>query len=541
MSKEACNDAAALVLAPLVLSEDVPNSAAHLALLCSTRKFQALQDELANVMALVPLPLALGHFAYCIDFHIQTASFNWAAYLNSLVVALDVASKRTSNDPPPSDVRHVSTSIYLHHLANLPEHVHATVTWCKLYHVDIADRITGAMSLLYVNSKAALDLMHDLSLLPHLPADSVMRLLLETNDIPGADRFVLGDPIRQRALVHLMIEHHVDDKVIKKRLTKFRLPPDDFPVYVERRRRATLRYLAHAKQYSDVPDAAGSSDATQLYAANLLYDQCGHDNPITRYIVHLFGLGAHFPDVLAPPASFDLGANKDDPPPLAGFLTLEHLHATVEFVDSVAAATAAAAFLLSEPVVGLDTEWRSSFDAAAASTTPCAVLQFASASRAFVIDLQSPRDDAGKDAILAAFLPLFTSDAVLKLGLDVSGDFKALGVRPVHCILDLQTLQKAIGGREAPTTGAKTSLTDLCRHYLGFPLDKRTRMSNWTRRPLTSAQMEYAALDAVALVHIYHAMKAASEGNPTKHKAAKTSNKASPKNSLFGSSWIYSI
>ncbi|RLO01852.1 hypothetical protein DYB28_014693, partial [Aphanomyces astaci] len=90
------------------------------------------------------------------------------------------------------------------------------------------------MSLLYVNSKAALDLMHDLSLLPHLPADSVMRLLLETNDIPGADRFVLGDPIRQRALVHLMIEHHVDDKVIKKRLTKFRLPPDDFPVYVER-------------------------------------------------------------------------------------------------------------------------------------------------------------------------------------------------------------------------------------------------------------------------------------------------------------------
>ncbi|RHZ26277.1 hypothetical protein DYB37_002151 [Aphanomyces astaci] len=397
------------------------------------------------------------------------------------------------------------------------------------------------MSLLYVNSKAALDLMYDLSLVPHIPADSVMRLLLKTNDIPGADRFVLGDPIRQRALVHLMIEHHVDDKVIKKRLTKFRLPPDDFPVYVERRRRATLRYLVHAKQYSDVPDAAGSSDATQLYAANLLYDQCGHDNPVTRHIVHLFGLGAHFPDVLAPPASFDLGANKDDPPPLAGFLTLEHLHATVEFVDSVTAATAAAAFLLSEPVVGLDTEWRSSFDAAAASTTPCAVLQLASASRAFVIDLQSPRDDAGKDAILAAFLPLFTSDAVLKLGLDVSGDFKALGVRPVHCILDLQTLQKAIGGRKAPTTGAKTSLTDLCRHYLGFPLDKRTRMSNWTRRPLTSAQMEYAALDAVALVHIYHAMKAASEGNPTKHKAAKTSNKASPKNSLFGSSWIYSI
>ncbi|RHY34984.1 hypothetical protein DYB32_000488 [Aphanomyces invadans] len=380
-------------------------------------------------------------------------------------------------------------------------------------------------------------MIQNMSLVPHLPSEIVMRHLLRRKDVECADRFVWNDPVRQRDLVRLMIDMRIDDKLIKKRLTKFKIPPTDFPDFVERRRRATLRFLVHAQQYGDIPDAAGASPAARIYAANLLYEQCGFDNPVTRHIVHLFGLGRRFPDVVALAASsFDLGANKDDPPPLPGFLTLETFHATVEFVDTVKAATTAAAYLSNELYVGLDTEWRSSFDASEAATTPCAVLQLASSTRIFVIDLLSRQNGP---AILAAFKPLLASDKVLKVGLDVSGDFRALGVRPAHQILDLQTVHKALHGHEAPLTGAKTSLNDLSIAYLGLPLDKRPRMSNWARRPLTTSQLNYAALDALAPLCIYFAMKQAADQS-TSHKSAKTSHRGAPHN-LFGARWTYSI
>jgi len=47
------------------------------------------------------------------------------------------------------------------------------------------------------------------------------------------------------------------------------------------------------------------------------------------------------------------------------------------------------------------------------------------------------------------------------------------------------------------------SLASVSEHLLGLPLDKTLQRSNWRRRPLTRAQIEYAALDARIAILVY--------------------------------------
>ena len=56
--------------------------------------------------------------------------------------------------------------------------------------------------------------------------------------------------------------------------------------------------------------------------------------------------------------------------------------------------------------------------------------------------------------------------------------------------------------RMALTLGSH-SLASLSEHLFGLPIDKTLQKSNWRRRPLTRAQMEYAALDARMALLVY--------------------------------------
>jgi ribonuclease D len=48
---------------------------------------------------------------------------------------------------------------------------------------------------------------------------------------------------------------------------------------------------------------------------------------------------------------------------------------------------------------------------------------------------------------------------------------------------------------------------------LGSPLDKRMQMSDWARRPLYTAQREYAALDAYVLPKVLEVLRALPQQN----------------------------
>ncbi|KAH9126977.1 hypothetical protein AeMF1_002653 [Aphanomyces euteiches] len=500
-------------LAEVFRVNDVEKSCSRLEHLCSTRQFQVLQDELSHTMAVVPFPQVIRLFALCVHHDVKASKDVWMAYVGLVRLLLDTSAlvDIAPDDLVPHDVLDVARPIFLDHLVRRPNLIHASIAWCRLYNIPSSDCIAGTMTLLNIDPHIAMDLANEFSLLSHLPSEPVMRKLLALNDLQNADRFVHGNVERQCELIHLMVALKCDNKLIKKRLTKFHLSPDDFPIYVQRQRRGTIRYLVRAQQFGDIPAAVGSDRQEMIYACDFVYEQCGHDNPVTRHLIHaVFDLGDRFPDVVPLPASstFVLGDNKDAPPPLQGFLSLATFPAFVApvvVVDSLASVQDCVTHLMASPTVGLDCEWRSVFDASATTNQSAALLQLASATHAYVIDVMTLT--AASNDVATLFAPLFESTAVLKLGLDVRGDFRSLGVQRASPVLDLQTVEKAIRRVATPNEGAKTSLSDLSLQYLGLPMDKRVRMSNWERRPLTSAQLEYAALDAMALVYIFDAMK----------------------------------
>jgi ribonuclease D len=60
--------------------------------------------------------------------------------------------------------------------------------------------------------------------------------------------------------------------------------------------------------------------------------------------------------------------------------------------------------------------------------------------------------------------------------------------------------------RMALTLGSH-SLAALTEHLFGLPLDKSLQRSNWRRRPLTRAQIEYAARDARMALQVYEELR----------------------------------
>ena len=69
---------------------------------------------------------------------------------------------------------------------------------------------------------------------------------------------------------------------------------------------------------------------------------------------------------------------------------------------------------------------------------------------------------------------------------------------------------QTMAGRDArfagTRAGATLSLSAATERVLGAPLDKRETTGDWERRPLTPAQMTYAALDARVLVRLFPAI-----------------------------------
>ncbi len=74
-----------------------------------------------------------------------------------------------------------------------------------------------------------------------------------------------------------------------------------------------------------------------------------------------------------------------------------------------------------------------------------------------------------------------------------------LGCR-ITSVFDTLAASRRIRGRRVP---GGHSLGAVCRRELGIELDKSYQTADWTRRPLTPGQLNYAALDAEVLIDLY--------------------------------------
>ena len=97
---------------------------------------------------------------------------------------------------------------------------------------------------------------------------------------------------------------------------------------------------------------------------------------------------------------------------------------------------------------------------------------------------------------------------LLKVGFGLAEDFRKLraahpslgAVCSAHPVRELADFYKALKGKFKASQ--PPGLSHLAKDILGKPLDKRMRLTNWARRPLTQPQLEYAALDAHCLLLI---------------------------------------
>ncbi|XP_056165516.1 uncharacterized protein LOC115662825 isoform X4 [Syzygium oleosum] len=143
------------------------------------------------------------------------------------------------------------------------------------------------------------------------------------------------------------------------------------------------------------------------------------------------------------------------------------------------------------------------------------IMQIASSRRVFIFDLIKLSGDMPHilDNCLSRILQ---SPSILKLGYNFQCDMKQLtsSYETLGCfnhfemLLDIQNVFKESSG----------GLSGLAEEILGAGLNKTRRNSDWEQRPLSQNQLEYAALDAAVLVHIFHhiwdqSQQATADGN----------------------------
>ena len=127
------------------------------------------------------------------------------------------------------------------------------------------------------------------------------------------------------------------------------------------------------------------------------------------------------------------------------------------------------------------------------------VAQMASADEAVVVDALAPEID------LAPFFALMADERVLKIfhagRQDIEIIWHGAGLIP-HPVFDTQIAAMVLGH------GDSISYEQLVQRITGDALDKSHRFTDWTRRPLSEAQISYAISDVTHLRDVYLALSA---------------------------------
>ena len=163
--------------------------------------------------------------------------------------------------------------------------------------------------------------------------------------------------------------------------------------------------------------------------------------------------------------------------------------ATVAYIDTPDGFAQCCERLMREQCLGLDVETTLKEPRILCTT------QLATESRVYILDMLPIKE-------LSPLKRLMENKAVLKIIHNKAFEQKVLGQYgiQIHSIYD--TLQEARKRRKKTQVGGH-KLGEVCERDLGIFLDKSLQASDWTVRPLTPEQLDYAAADAEVLMRLY--------------------------------------
>ena len=164
---------------------------------------------------------------------------------------------------------------------------------------------------------------------------------------------------------------------------------------------------------------------------------------------------------------------------------------SMELITTTDDLAAACERLARHPFVTVDTE----FLRETTYYPQLCVAQMASTDEAVVVDALAPGID------LKPFFELMANESVLKVFHAARQDIEIVwhraGIIP-HPIFDTQVAAMVLG------YGDSISYDQLVQRITGDTLDKSHRFTDWTRRPLSKAQVAYAISDVTHLRDVYH-------------------------------------
>lgn len=166
----------------------------------------------------------------------------------------------------------------------------------------------------------------------------------------------------------------------------------------------------------------------------------------------------------------------------------------IEVVESESAAERAVAFLLSEPILGIDTETRPTFTSGAQNKV--ALLQVSTHEVCFLFRLNHI-------GMTDSILRLLSDTTIPKVGLSLHDDLMMLERRQSFqrgTFIDLQQVVGEFGIQDR-------SLQKLYANLFGQKISKAQRLSNWEADILSESQKLYAATDAWACIRIYEELQ----------------------------------
>jgi ribonuclease D len=167
----------------------------------------------------------------------------------------------------------------------------------------------------------------------------------------------------------------------------------------------------------------------------------------------------------------------------------------MEPITTTPALAAACARLARHPFVTVDTE----FLRESTYYPQLCVVQMAGPQDAFVVDALA----AGLD--LKPFFELMANEGVVKVFHAARQDIEIVWHRAAlipHPVFDTQVAAMVLG------YGDSVSYEQLVQRITGDSLDKSHRFSDWTKRPLSGAQIAYAVSDVTHLRDVYLALSA---------------------------------
>ena len=149
-------------------------------------------------------------------------------------------------------------------------------------------------------------------------------------------------------------------------------------------------------------------------------------------------------------------------------------------------------YLLSQPLLGFDTETRPSFQRGK-GLNPVALLQVSTEDTCFLFRLN-------RLGLSDSIVRLLSDKRVTKVGLSWHDDLRGLQARRKFTpgeFVELQTMVKDFGIEDM-------SLQKLYANLFGQKISKSQRLSNWEADSLSEGQRLYAATDAWACVRMYN-------------------------------------